>query len=87
MPRLGGLDLKAMINANETLVDKCLPYILYSTYMDKATVSNAYKLGVQGVFKKPSDYGEFLEIIRSLVSYWQLNYSPNRFVGAEMMLK
>ncbi len=54
MPRLNGIELRAKVQQNELINIKCIPYILLSTTASKSFVDNAYLIGIQGYFKKPS---------------------------------
>jgi CheY-like chemotaxis protein len=78
LPRLNGFELRKMMHTNEGLSAKCIPYLFFSTSVDKKAVYDAYTMSVQGFFQKPSDYGRLRNTMRVIVEYWQECYSPNR---------
>jgi CheY-like chemotaxis protein len=79
LPKLNGFALRKMVQTNEGLSEKCIPYLFFSTTADKQSVYDAYTMSVQGFFLKPSSYGQLKETIRKIVEYWQECYSPLRF--------
>jgi DNA-binding NtrC family response regulator len=79
LPRLNGFQLRKMIYTNDALSAKCIPYLFFSTSVDKKAVFDAYTMSVQGFFVKPSSYEGLKNTIRKIVEYWQECYSPNHF--------
>ncbi|RYZ32622.1 MAG: response regulator [Sphingobacteriales bacterium] len=78
MPGQNGIDLKAQIDSDAQLRRKSIPFIFYSTSVDKATVTKAYtELTVQGFFKKLTDYEEIKRHIKLMMDYWSTCYHPN----------
>jgi CheY-like chemotaxis protein len=80
LPRLNGFELRKMVHTNEGLAAKCIPYIFFSTSVDRKAVWDAYTLSVQGFFKKPDGYDQLKTMIAKIVEYWQECYSPNQFL-------
>ena len=79
LPKLNGFDLRKMVQTNEGLSEKCIPYLFFSTAVDKKAVYDAYTMSVQGFFLKPDSYPKLKDTIRKIVEYWQECYSPLRF--------
>jgi CheY-like chemotaxis protein len=79
LPKLNGFELRKMVHTNEGLAAKCIPYLFFSTSVNKTAVYDAYTMSVQGFFLKPPSYGHLTQTIRKIVEYWQECYSPNQF--------
>lgn len=79
MPKLDGFTLRNMIHTNNELSKKCIPYLFFSTGVDRAAVYDAYTMSVQGFFLKPASYYELLETVKAIITYWQKCYAPNHF--------
>ena len=79
MPKLDGFTLRNMIHTNKGLSEKCIPYLFFSTSVNRAAVYDAYTMSVQGFFVKPTSYSELVDTIKAIVNYWQKCYSPNQF--------
>lgn len=79
LPRLNGFELRKMVHTNEGLSEKCIPYLFFSTAVNKKAVYDAYTLSVQGFFLKPPSYDKLVNTIRVILEYWQECYSPGNF--------
>jgi len=78
MPVNSGIEFKRQIDRDPHLRDKAIPFIFYSTAVNKETVDEAYKeLTVQGFFKKKNDYKEIVENIKMILDYWRTCKHPN----------
>lgn len=78
LPGMSGTEFKKKIDAHPELHRKCIPFVLYSTSVDKKTVEDAYtKMTVQGFFKKNSGYEEIKNTIRIIYEYWSICRHPN----------
>ncbi|MBV9988252.1 MAG: response regulator [Chitinophagaceae bacterium] len=80
LPELNGFELRKMVHTNEGLSAKCIPYIFFSTAVDRKAVHDAYTMSVQGFFKKPHSYDSLMATLRKIVEYWLDCYSPNQFL-------
>lgn len=78
LPKLNGFELRKMVHTNEQLSLKCIPYLFFSTSVNKKAVYDAYTMSVQGFFLKPDSYDKLLSTIRVIVEYWQECYSPEK---------
>jgi CheY-like chemotaxis protein len=79
LPRLNGFELRKMVHTNEGLSEKCIPYLFFSTSVDKKAVYDAYTMSVQGFFVKPNNYAKITHTMKVIIEYWQECYSPNNF--------
>lgn len=78
LPGMSGIEFKKLIDDHPELRRKCIPFVLYSTSVDKKTVEEAYtKMTVQGFFKKSSGYEEIKHTIRVIYDYWKICQHPN----------
>ena len=80
LPELNGFELRKMVHTNEGLAAKCIPYVFFSTGVDKKAVHDAYTMSVQGFFKKPESYDALIGTLRKIIEYWLECYSPNQFI-------
>lgn len=78
MPIVNGYTLKKKIQEEPELNNKCIPFLFISTDASSTAIAQAYKLSVQGIFKKPVSYNQWKEIIHHIVLYWTDCMSPNR---------
>jgi CheY-like chemotaxis protein len=77
MPKLSGLELREVINTNEDLRIKCIPYLFFTTSAEQKYVVDAYSKSVQGFFIKPHTFEKLMYTIKVIVQYWQECESPN----------
>lgn len=77
MPVMNGFELRGEISKDDKLVLECIPFLFYSTSAEKKDVDKAYKLTVQGYFKKPSDFDEIKEQLKRIIDYWLDCKHPN----------
>jgi CheY-like chemotaxis protein len=79
MPKITGFELRKTINANNTLRERSVPFIFYSTGADSAQVREAYRMTVQGFFLKGASYEEAERTFKVILDYWLLCKHPNSF--------
>lgn len=79
LPRLNGFELRERVFTNKELSKKCIPYIFFTTAVNRESVVNAYAFSAQGFFIKPTNFAELLEDLRSILTYWKKCYSPSDF--------
>ncbi len=77
MPVMNGLELRARINADETLRRKSIPFIFLSTAARDSDVEQAYDMTVQGFFQKENSLEQMQDVIASIVKYWNKSKHPN----------
>jgi response regulator RpfG family c-di-GMP phosphodiesterase len=78
MPRMSGLDLKKVIDADKSLRSKVIPFIFATTTATNAEIKEAYEYGIQGYFEKPMDLDKICEMIEIIFNYWLLCLHPNK---------
>ncbi len=79
LPKLNGFELRKMVHTNEELSVKCIPYLFFSTSVDKKAVFDAYTMSVQGFFLKSNLYEQLKHTINVIIQYWKECYSPNNY--------
>src|SRR4051812_29742496 len=77
MPRLNGIELRNEINNNEALKRKSIPFVFFTTALNRKLVDEAFSLSVQGFFKKPEDFAEIKLIIKKVLDYWHASKHPS----------
>ena len=70
MPRKNGLELLKDIRENDST--RFLPVVVITTSKEEQDLINSYSLGVNSYVRKPVDFNEFLEAVKSLGLYWLL---------------
>jgi CheY-like chemotaxis protein len=80
MPKITGFELRKTINANNTLRERSVPFIFYSTAAELPQVKEAYQMTVQGFFLKGTNFKEAERTFKVILDYWLLCKHPNSFV-------
>lgn len=80
MPKIDGFELRRKIHNNEELRVKCIPYLFFTSGVDRKAVYDAYAMSAQGFFIKPSRMEELKNTVRKIVEYWQECYAPTQFL-------
>lgn len=74
MPIMNGIEFLEAIKADAEL--KCIPVVVLTTSDEQKDKLESFKLGVAGYMRKPVDYKQFVEIIRTIDAYWTISESP-----------
>ena len=78
LPIQNGIEFKRQIDEDNALRHKSIPFVFYSTAVDKNSVDTAYQeLTVQGFFKKKNTYDELKSDLKLIVDYWKTCKHPN----------
>ncbi len=77
MPRMDGFQVRNKIVRDEKL--KCIPYLFFTTGVDKKAVHDAYAMSVQGFFLKPASMSQLQDTVKKIIEYWQECYAPSQF--------
>jgi CheY-like chemotaxis protein len=77
MPIMSGLELRTLIDADDFLRRKSIPFVFLSTAVSIADLAKAYELNVQGFFIKGSSIKTLEKIMKTLFDYWQMCRHPN----------
>ena len=83
MPKINGLELKKKIHNNNELKIRCIPYLFFTTGVNRQAVYEAYAMSAQGFFIKPSTMKGLENTIRKIVEYWQECYAPSQYLRSE----
>lgn len=76
MPHMNGLAFKRMINSDEKLNSKRIPFVFLSTSANAYLVDEAFHLCVQGYFQKPAAVKAYYEIAKAIIEYWKSSQLP-----------
>jgi len=79
MPGMNGFEIRNRITANEKIHSKCIPYLFFTTSVDRKAVEEAYALSVHGYFVKPSTMMEMQNTLKKIIDYWQESFAPSQF--------
>jgi CheY-like chemotaxis protein len=76
MPVMNGLELRAAIEADPFLKQKCIPFIFLSTTDNPVAVRKAYDLTIQGFFQKQNSLEELRNNLKMILEYWRTCLHP-----------
>ncbi|MCD4795909.1 MAG: response regulator [Candidatus Cloacimonetes bacterium] len=74
MPKMNGIEFLEILKKNERL--KRIPVIILTTSRSDQDRLKAYNLGVAGYMIKSMDYSEFVEVMKTIKSYWSISELP-----------
>ena len=74
MPGMSGIEFLQVIKAAPEM--KRIPVVVLTTSDEQKDKVETFDLGVAGYMRKPVDYRQFVEIIRTIDAYWTLSESP-----------
>ncbi|SHN28761.1 response regulator [Chitinophaga sp. CF418] len=77
LPRMSGLELRRLIDADELLRRKSIPFVFLTTNESKDVVDEVYELSVQGYFVKKYLVSDIERQFRQILDYWQDCKHPN----------
>lgn len=78
LPEQNGVELKRRIDHDHQLRQKSIPFVFYSTYVDRKVVDTAYnELNIQGFFLKNGNYEEVKNTLKLIIDYWKICKHPN----------
>lgn len=70
MPKLGGIEVRKIIQSNPHLRDKSIPFIFLTTSASQPAIKKAYEMSVQGFFEKGPDMEYLQRTVRMIYDYW-----------------
>lgn len=79
MPGMNGFEIRNKIAENERMNLKCIPYLFFTTSVDRKAVEEAYALSVHGYFVKPTTMTDMQNTLRKIIDYWQESFAPSQF--------
>lgn len=71
LPSMNGLELRKIINDDDYLRMKSVPFVFFSTSSDEYAVKQAYDLTVQGYFVKQYSIPDIKSTLKLIISYWE----------------
>lgn len=77
MPVLDGLNLLKRIHSTAYLRKKAIPFVFLSAMASPEIVNEAYEIGVQGFYKKGTNFSGLKEQLYSILIYWNRSLHPN----------
>ena len=74
LPKIDGMEVLKTIRQNDST--KLLPVVILTSSAQETDVINGYKLGANSYVRKPVDFKEFVEAIKSLGLFWLIWNEP-----------
>ena len=74
MPKMSGIEFLKIVKANANL--KMIPVIVLTTSKEKRDVLDSFELGAAGYMIKPVDYAKFVEVLSTVMLYWNASEMP-----------
>uniref|UniRef100_UPI0025D9AE30 response regulator n=1 Tax=Rhodoferax sp. UBA5149 TaxID=1947379 RepID=UPI0025D9AE30 len=74
MPIMNGIEFLQVMKHDEKL--RATPVIVLTTSEEQQDKVNSFNLGVAGYMAKPVDYQRFVEVMRSINTYWTISEMP-----------
>ncbi len=74
MPIMNGIEFLQVLKHDDQL--KGIPVVVLTTSEEQQDKVNSFNLGVAGYMAKPVDYRQFVEVMRSIDTYWTISEMP-----------
>ena len=74
LPKINGMEVLKTLRQNE--FTKLLPEVILTSSTQEQDVVNGYKLGANSYVRKPVDFTEFIQAVKSLGLYWLIWNEP-----------
>ncbi len=74
MPIMNGIEFLQTVKDDEQLLR--IPVVVLTTSDEQQDKLNSFNFGVAGYMAKPVDYGQFVEVMRSIDTYWTISEMP-----------
>lgn len=75
MPVMSGIEFLQIVKQHEHL--RRIPVVVLTTSQEQRDKIESFNLGVAGYMKKPVDYRQFVETMRSIDAYWTVSELPD----------
>jgi CheY-like chemotaxis protein len=79
MPMINGFQLRELVNKDESIRRKKIPYLFFSTASGLKASSEDEETDYQGIFVKPGKRSEWREVLDTIVRYWSLSMPPEQY--------
>ena len=77
LPQQTGVEFKREVDSDPQLRKKSIPFVFFSTSIEKHAVDTAYEeLTIQGFFQKSNNYQELKNVLSLIVEYWKVCQHP-----------
>ena len=80
MPKVDGLEVLRVVKSDDSL--RTIPVVILTSSREEQDVVKSYRLGVNAYVVKPVGFGEFVEAVRQIGSFWTLHNEPPPSVEA-----
>ena len=74
MPRMNGIEFLQVAKQDEAL--RRIPVVVLTASTEEQDKVDSFNLGVAGYMVKPVDYGQFVEVVKTIDLYWTLSELP-----------
>ena len=74
MPKIDGVEVLKQVRSDENL--KMVPVVILTSSREEKDLIESYKLSVNAYVVKPVEFGEFVEAVKQLGSFWALFNEP-----------
>ena len=74
LPKINGMEVLKAIRQNE--LTQLLPVVILTSSKQEIDLVNGYKLGANSYVRKPVDFNQFVEAIKSLGLFWLIWNEP-----------
>jgi len=83
LPRVDGLEVLRQLRANERT--RRLPVVILTSSQEQQDIMAGYDLGANSYVRKPVDFTQFAEAVRTLGLYWLLLNEPPQELSSNGM--
>jgi CheY-like chemotaxis protein len=74
MPVMNGIEFLRAVKGDEAM--RRIPVVVLTTSEEQEDKLESFNLGVAGYMRKPVDYKQFVETIRTIDAYWTVSEMP-----------
>ena len=74
LPKVDGLEVLKQIRADE--LTRLLPVVILTSSSQERDIASSYELGANSYIRKPVNFTQFAEVVRTLGFYWLLMNEP-----------
>ncbi|OOG23933.1 two-component system response regulator [Thioalkalivibrio denitrificans] len=76
MPVMGGIEFLRETKSNGLNLRR-IPVVVLTTSEEQRDKVESFDLGVAGYMRKPVDYGQFVDMMRTIDAYWTISELPD----------